>query len=78
MKYVWDKVVGSAGAVVMSVAFVSLFASMGASGVALAKTEGTAAQRTVVKLERIEVVAKREARSKDMAMNTQGVKARAL
>jgi hypothetical protein len=72
---VMSKLIGTAGAAVMSVAFVSLFASMGASGNALAKAELSEQTKPVYLLERVEVVAHRD---NTMAMNTHGVKARTL
>ncbi len=75
MKYVMNKLVGASGATVMGFAFVSLFASMGASGSALAKAELREQTQQVYRLERVEVVAHRD---NTMAMNTRGVKARTL
>jgi hypothetical protein len=67
-----SKVIGVAGAAVMSVAFVSLFAAMGAGATAQAKSDAAYAALTVVKVERIDVVGKAERNS---AVNTRGVTA---
>jgi hypothetical protein len=64
-----SKVMGVAGAAVMSVAFVSLFAAMGAGATAQAKSDAAYAALTVVKVERINVVGKSERNS---AVNTRG------
>jgi hypothetical protein len=69
---IMSKVIGVAGAAVMSVAFVSLFAAMGAGATAQAKSDAAYDALTVVKVERIDVVGKAERNS---AVNTRGVAA---
>jgi hypothetical protein len=52
------KAVGVAGTTVTSIAFVSLFMSMGANGATIAKAEAAYDAMPVLKAERIEVVGK--------------------